>query len=251
MSQAFMGKNAIVTGGAGVIGMATARRLVAGGARVALVDRDADRLTANAAALGAGAAIAIVADVTKPAEVAAYAERAQRELGPIDIFFNTAGVEGPTAMLADYAEEDFERVQAINVTGVFHGLKQVTPRMRDGGAIVITSSTAGLRGSPGFAGYTMSKHAVIGLMRTAAIEGAPRRIRVNCVHPAMVNSEMMNRIEQDRGDPATMREKFLSRIPLGRYIEPEEVAALVCFLVGDDARMITGGQYVIDGGAML
>lgn len=251
MSQAFMGKNAIVTGGAGVIGMATARRLVAGGARVALVDRDADRLTANAAALGAGAAIAIVADVTKPAEVAAYAERAQRELGPIDIFFNNAGVEGPTAMLADYAEEDFERVQAINVTGVFHGLKQVTPRMRDGGAIVITSSTAGLRGSPGFAGYTMSKHAVIGLMRTAAIEGAPRRIRVNCVHPAMVNSEMMNRIEQDRGDPATMREKFLSRIPLGRYIEPEEVAALVCFLVGDDARMITGGQYVIDGGAML
>ena len=179
MSQAFMGKNAIVTGGAGVIGLATARRLVAGGARVALVDRDGERLTAHVAALGAGAALAIVADVTKPAEVAAYAERAQRELGPIDIFFNNAGVEGPTAMLGDYAEEDFERVQAINVTGVFHGLKQVTPRMRDGGAIVITSSTAGLRGSPGFAGYTMSKHAVIGLMRTAAIEGAPRCIRVN------------------------------------------------------------------------
>ncbi len=251
MSQVFTGKNAIVTGGAGVIGMATAQRLVAGGARVALVDRDSDRLNANAAALDAGAAVAIVADVTKQAEVAAYAERAQRELGPIDIFFNNAGVEGPTALLDDYAEEDFEQVQAINVTGVFHGLKQVMPRMRDGGAIVITSSTAGLRGSPGFAGYTMSKHAVIGLMRTAAIEGAPRRIRVNCVHPAMVNSDMMQRIERDRGDPAAMHEKFLSRIPLGRYIEPDEVAALVCFLVSDDARMITGGQYLIDGGIML
>jgi len=251
MSQSFMGKNAIVTGGAGIIGMATARRLVAGGARVALVDQDADRLTAHAASLGADAAIAIAADVTKPADVEAYAERARCDLGPIDIFFNNAGIEGPTAPLSEYSDADFERVQAVNVTGVFNGLKHVMPRMRDGGAIVITSSTAGLRGSPGFAGYTMSKHAVIGLTRTAAIEGAPRRIRVNSVHPAMVNSEMMKRIERDRGDPAAMREKFLSRIPLGRYIEPDEVAALVCFLVSDDARMITGGQYMIDGGAML
>ena len=251
MTSAFANKVAIVTGGAGVIGMATARRLVAAGARVALVDRDAARLSANVEQLGADKAIGMAADVTDASEVAAYAERARVELGPIDAFFNNAGVEGPTAPMSEYPDEAFQAVQAVNVTGVFLGLKHVMPRMRDGGAVVITSSTAGLRGAPGFAGYTMSKHAVIGLMRTAALEGAPRRIRVNSVHPAMVDSEMMGRIERDRGDPAVMREKFLARIPLGRYIEPDEVAALVCFLMSDDARMITGGQYAIDGGAML
>lgn len=251
MAASFANKVAIITGGAGVIGMATARRLVAAGARVALVDRDAGRLRANVAQLGADKAIDIAADVTNAADVAAYAERAHATLGPIDAFFNNAGVEGPTASMSDYPDDAFQTVQAINVTGVFLGLKHVMPRMRDGGAVVITSSTAGLRGAPGFAGYTMSKHAVIGLMRTAALEGAPRRIRVNSVHPAMVDSEMMARIERNRGDPAVMREKFLGRIPLGRYIEPDEVAALVCFLMSDDARMITGGQYAIDGGAML
>ncbi len=248
------GKTAVITGGAGVIGTATAKRFLAEGARVALVDRDQAQLQTVLASLGPGIAIAITADVTKGEDCARYAREAQAALGPIDAFFNNAGIEGKFAPLPEFSEEVFEEVYAVNVRGVFLGLKYMFPVMRDGGSIIITSSTAGLRGSPNFAAYTMSKHAVIGLMRTAAAEGAPRRIRANTIHPAMVESNMMRRLEMQRVGNRTLediQQEYRSKIPLARYIDPSEIAASVAWLASDDSRMITGSQHVVDGGAMM
>ena len=132
----FAGRTAVITGGAGVIGTATARRLVAGGARVALVDRDAQRLESVARDLGAANVVTIVADVTKEADCEAYARQAAAALGPIDVFFNNAGVEGVTAPTRAYPLDVFEKVMAVNVTGVFLGLKHMIPVMRDGGSII-------------------------------------------------------------------------------------------------------------------
>lgn len=250
------GKTALITGGAGVIGVATARRLIAEGAVVALVDREGEALAR--AARETGAALAIAADVTKAADVARYASHAHASLGPIDGFFNNAGIEGEFSPLPDFPEDVFDEVMTVNVKGVFLGLKYMLPVMRDGGSIVITSSTAGLRGSPNFAAYTASKHAVIGLMRTTASEGAARRIRCNTIHPAMVESAMMRRLEDRRlagsmGNRSReeVQREYVAKIPLGRYIAPEEIAAAVAYLVSDDAAMVTGTQHLVDGGAMV
>lgn len=247
-------KIAVITGGAGVIGRATAQRFKDEGAHVVLVDKDESRLRAAAAALALPGDAAIAADVTDGAQVARYAAAAAERFGPIDVFFNNAGIEGPTAPLAEFPEDGFARVLAVNVTGVFLGMKYVLPRMADGGSVIITSSTAGLRGAANFVAYCASKHAVIGIMRTAALEAAPRRIRVNSIHPAPVESEMIERLERARagtgGDPAQERRRFLRRIPLHRYVEPAEVADLVLFLASDESRAITGAQLGIDGGSL-
>lgn len=250
----FTGKSAVITGGGGVIGRAVARLLHMEGANVTLVDHIEASLEAAARYLGPERVLTIVADVAKEADCRRYAEAARDAFGPIDIFFNNAGVEGPSLPIVDLPEHEFARVIAINVAGVFLGLKYVLPRMRDGGSVVITSSTAGLRASPNFAAYCASKHAVVGLMRTAAAECAPRRIRVNTIHPAMVDSEMMRRIEsmpQNAGSPDEVRRRFESRIPLGRYLKPEEIAETVAYLASDATAMVTGTQTLIDGGAML
>lgn len=247
-------KTALITGGAGIIGLATAKRFISEGARVALVDRDAAQLGTAIGQLESGKAISLVADVTSAADCARYARETHAAFGQIDIFFNNAGIEGKFAPLPEFSEEVFDEVYAVNVRGVFLGLKYMLPVMRDGSSIIITSSTAGLRGSPNFAAYTMSKHAVIGLMRTAASECAPRRIRVNTIHPAMVESNMMRRLEMQRVGNRTLEEiqaEYKAKIPLARYIDPSEIAASVTWLASDDARMITGSQHVIDGGAML
>jgi NAD(P)-dependent dehydrogenase (short-subunit alcohol dehydrogenase family) len=251
------GKNAVITGGGGIIGMATARRFLQDGARVALVDRDAGAL-ARAAAKLEGDVVEIAADITEASDVARYVRESLEALGPIDIFFNNAGIEGVFAPLPEFPEDVFDQVMAVNVKGVFLGLKYMLPVMRDGGSIIITSSTAGLRGSPHFAAYTASKHAVIGLMRTTASEGAARRIRCNTIHPAMVESNMMTRLEDQRlaGSMENryrdeVQKEYKSKIPLGRYIDPAEIAAAVAYLASDDAAMVTGTQHLVDGGAML
>jgi NAD(P)-dependent dehydrogenase (short-subunit alcohol dehydrogenase family) len=247
------GKNAVITGGGGIISMATARRLLQDGARVALVDRDAAALARAAAALE-GDVVEIAADVTVASNVERYVRESLEALGPIDIFFNNAGIEGVFAPLPEFPEDVFDQVMAVNVKGVFLGLKYMLPVMRDGGSIIITSSTAGLRGSPHFAAYTASKHAVVGLMRTTASEGAARRIRCNSIHPAMVESNMMTRLEDQRMGNRSREEvqrEYKSKIPLGRYIDPEEIAAAVAYLASDDAAMVTGTQHLVDGGAML
>ena len=247
-------KSALSTGGAGIIGMATARRFIAEGARVALVDRDAAQLDAARASLGAAQTCAIVADVTKAADCAHYASQAQAALGPIDIFFNNAGIEGVISPLTEFPEDVFEEVYAVNVRGVFLGLKYVLPVMRDGGSIIITSSIAGLRGGPNLSAYVMSKHAVIGLMRGAAQECAPRRIRVNTIHPGFVESRMMRSLELQRAGNRKIEDiqaEFMARVPFARYVQPDEIASAVTYLASNDASMVTGSQHVVDGGAML
>ena len=247
------GKVALITGGAGVIGRATARRLLDEGATVVLIDKDESTVRAAAQKLGSAKAAWLAADVTDAASVASYAKAAFERFGPIHAFINNAGIEGPTAPLAEFPEDGFAAVMAVNVTGVFLGMKYVLPRMADGSSIIITSSTAGLRGAANFVAYCASKHAVIGIMRTAALEAAPRRIRVNSIHPAPVESDMIRRLERARagdGDTERVKRRFVQRIPMGRYVLPDEVADLVLFLASDESRMITGTMLGIDGGSL-
>lgn len=247
------GKTALLTGATGAIGCAVARCFVNEGARVVLVARGQDKLDALVSELGEAHAVACVADVRDARSVARYAHFAASALGPIDVFFNNAGIEGPLAHITEFPEDEFDEVMAINVRGVFLGMKYMLPVMRDGGSAIITSSVAGQCGSPRFVAYTASKHAEIGIMRSAAMDAAERRIRVNSLHPGMVESPMLSRITDiiDGGTHAGFAQShFMSRILLGRYVTPEEVAQSALFLASDDSRMITGTQLTVDAGFM-
>lgn len=253
-------KVAVVTGAAGNLGLAASRRLLAEGARVAMVDLNeselerAVHLLAEEQPAWRERILSLRADVASAAQVAGYASDAERRFGKIDIFFDNAGIEGPNAPITEFPEDVFDKVMQINVRGVFLGIKCVAPRMRDGGSIIITSSIAGLMGSGRFTAYTTSKHAVIGLMREAAIDLAPRGIRVNTIHPGFVKSEMLLRILR-RGQPGIADEVLLAqfgeRTLLGRCITPEEIADGVAFLASDASRMVTGHTFVVDAGTLL
>ena len=167
-------KVALITGGAGGIGRAAAKLLAAEGAQVVLVDLNEEQLQDAVQAIGEEAASYVVADTSQPEQVQRYVNTAVQRCGGIDIFLANAGVEGAVASIPDYSIDAFDQVMAVNVRGVWLGLKFVIPEMRErgGGSIVITSSAAGIHGTPGMSAYTTSKHAVIGLMRTAALECA-------------------------------------------------------------------------------
>lgn len=254
MEMRLQNKVAVITGAAGNIGLQAARAFVDEGASVMMVDLDAAALEKARAGLDPARTAVCVADVTRAEDVAAYAEAAVEAFGPIDVFFNNAGIEGPVAPITDYPEDAFQKVMAVNVFGVFLGMKYVIPKMRDGGSIIVTSSTAGLTAAPALVGYSTSKHAVVGIARSAAIDSAARGIRVNTVHPAMVESEMVHRIEEAIAGPddtEAARKSFLSRMALGRYVTPQEVIDMVVFLASDESRMVTGSQFVIDAGYMI
>ena len=249
-------KVAIITGGSGGIERAAAKLFAAAGGRIILVDLDDDALQGVVAKIGAEIgsdwAAAVVADVTDAAQTQAYVAAAVERFGGVDIALLNAGIEGTVTPISEYTEDMFDKVLAINVRGVFLGLKYIMPAMsaRGGGSIVITSSTAGIRATGGMSAYVASKHAVIGLMRTAALEGAEQNIRVNTVNPAPIDTRMMTSIEEQRGLPAGDRANrpMARNIPLQRYGEPEEVARLMLFLGGDDSSFCTGGVYMVDGG---
>lgn len=242
------GKTAVITGGAGNIGLATAQRFLAEGARVLIVDRGEDRVGEALRTLASNDAHGLSTDVAKADGAAAYAAEAKRLFGEVDIFFNNAGIAGAVGPIVAYADEDFDAVMAVNVRGVFLGLKHMTPAMREGGSIICTSSVAGLRGSAGMVAYVASKHAVVGMMRVAAIEAAPRKIRVNTVHPGPVAGDMMRGLEEGMAPAAPDAAHALieQRMRLGRYIERKEIADLVTFLASDESRMISGATMVID-----
>lgn len=243
-------KIAIITGGAGSIGMTTAKLFLEEGAKVLLVDLEEEPLKKAVKELGGKAAQYCVADVTKAADVQRYVDTAVKAFGKIDVFFNNAGIEGTVKPIVDYPEEMFDKVIAVNVRGVWLGNKYVLPHMNDGGSIIITSSVAGLLGSPNVSAYIISKHAGVGIMRATSVEAAPRKIRVNSVHPSPVDNRMMRSLEEgfSPGQGDAVKKQLELTIPLGRYAKPIEIAKLVLFLASDDSQFITGTTQVIDGG---
>ena len=246
------GKVAIITGGSGGIGRAAAHLFAAEGAQVMLVDIETDALQSAVAEIGEGQAACAVADVSDAAATQAYVAATVERFGRVDIALLNAGIEGKITAIADYPEEIFDKVLGVNVRGVFLGLKYVMPAMSagGGGSIVITSSTAGIRAVGGMSAYVTSKHAVIGLMRTAALEGAETNIRVNTVNPSPIDTRMMTSIEEQSGLPVGDRSNrpMARHTPLQRYGEPEEVAKLMLFLASAESSFCTGGVYMVDGG---
>ena len=251
-------KIAIITGGAGGIGQATAKLFTAEGAKVLLVDLDEAGLQKVVQAVGSDVASYKVADTSQPEQVQDYCNTAVERYGRIDILIANAGIEGTIRPIPDFPVDIFDQVMAVNVRGVWLGLKYAIPAMHEsgGGSIIITSSTGGIRAIKGLSAYITSKHAVIGLMRTAALECAPLGIRVNCVNPSPVETRMMRSLEEmsisaATNTSATMEEAkqtFSERIPLQRYGKPEEVGTLMLFLASDESSFCTGGVYMVDGG---
>ena len=245
-------KSVIITGGAGDIAKIAARRFLDGGARVLLVDVNEAGLHAAVAALDSERVNACVADVTSEEDTRTYVEEAVARYGGVDVLLANAGVEGQVASVAEYDTETFDRVMAVNVRGVFLGIKQVFPLMADagGGSIIITSSVAGVTGTPGVSAYNASKHAVIGLMRSCAREGGELNIRVNTVNPAPVEGRMIASLESGLmpGEEMTARAQLTAGIPLSRYAFPEDVANLMLFLASEESHYLSGGVYMVDGG---
>jgi NAD(P)-dependent dehydrogenase (short-subunit alcohol dehydrogenase family) len=240
----FAGKRAIVTGGASGIGLATARKLAAGGARVALLDLDREKAEAAARSIGG---IAVVADVRDAAAVDAACAEAAAAFGGLDFAFLNAGV-GQVAPLHEYTPADVERLIAVNLLGVYHGLRSVVSHLRQcgSGAIVTNASCSGIQPTRGEAPYSAAKAGVIALTQSAALEYGPA-IRVNCVSPGMIRtpmSELLFKIPK-------LMDAFDDAIPAGRPGTAEDVADAVAFLFSDAARYVTGHNLVIDGGLSL
>lgn len=245
-------KVAVITGGAGGIGIAAAKRFAGEGAQVLLVDLDEQALANALEQVGSNRVSSFVADVTSAADSEAYITAAVQRYGGVDILLANAGIEGQVSPLVDYDEAVFDKVMAVNVKGVWLGLKYAFTAMknRGGGSIVITSSTTGVKGTPGLCAYTTSKHATIGLMRNAALEGAVDNIRVNTVNPSPTETLMMRRLEDGfvPGAETVAHGTISATIPLKRYGQPEDIANVMLFLASDESGFLTGGVYMADGG---
>ena len=245
-------KVVLITGATGGIGRASAKLFAANGAQVALVDLDREALDTLSSEIGAEQCLAIATDVSDETMMADAVSDTVARFGRIDAAFLNAGIEGEIKPLAEYSLEAYERVMAVNVRGVFLGLKSVIPEMQKvgGGSIVITSSLGGLRGTPKISAYIASKHAVVGLMKSASLEYAASNIRINTVNPSPIATRMIEALEEGYAPGAAdvVKKKMEKGVPMRRYGQPEEVARLALFLLSDDASYITGNSYPVDGG---
>lgn len=244
------GKAAIITGGEGSIGMATARAFAAAGAKVFLAGVSEPDLKAGAAALGPQTAGWAVADVTDSAQVKAAVEQAVARFGRLDVVVANAGIAGATAPIAEYPEDAFDATLSVHVRGAFLLCKHAVPHLESGASIIITSSVVGLTAAPNIAGYSTAKHAQVGLMRTLAAELAPRGIRVNTIHPGPVDNEFQHRVEiaATGAGQAAAAAAFERMIPLARHAAPDEIARAMLFLASADSSFMTGATLPVDGG---
>jgi NAD(P)-dependent dehydrogenase (short-subunit alcohol dehydrogenase family) len=249
VSGRFDGKVAVITGAAAGFGLAVATRLASEGARLVLVDRAAGALHEAAEKLDG---LAVMADVSEESEVDGYVRAAVNAHGRIDLFFNNAGIEGRMAPMTELSVDDFDRVWKVNARGVFMGLRAVLRVMKPqrSGVIVNTASMAAIKGAATFSPYIASKHAVLGLTKSAALEGAPYGIRVNCVAPGHIDTRMGRDLTKqiNPDDPEGVYREVSASVPLhGRYGTATEVANLVVFLLSDEAEYVSGSLHLIDG----
>jgi 3alpha(or 20beta)-hydroxysteroid dehydrogenase len=245
----FEGQVAVITGAANGFGLAVASRLADEGAKLVLVDRDAAALEAAAAKLGG---LPVVADVSVESEVDGYVAAAVEAHGRIDLFFNNAGIEGRMAPMTELSVADFDRVWSVNGRGVFMGLRAVLTVMKPqrSGVIVNTASMAAIKGAATFSPYIASKHAVLGLTKSAALEAAPYGIRVNCVAPGHIDTRMARDLtaQIDPSDPEGVYRNVSSTVPLyQRYGTAAEVANVVAWLLSSESEYVSGALHLIDG----
>lgn len=249
MKPMFQDKTVLITGAAAGIGRAIAQAAAAEGARLVLGDIDLEALQATAASLRAGGAAVVAAgcDVRRQADLDALVAQGVRELGPLDTVFANAGVLGSPSELWKIPEAQFAQVMEINVMGCWRTLRAVLPGMieRRSGTVVATASAGGLIGAPGLSAYVASKHAVVGLVRTAALEVAAHGVRVNALCPGMTDTAMLDRVANEIPG---LRESLMSMNPSGRVGRPDEVARAALWLASDQSTFVTGHPLVIDGG---
>ncbi|RJT42794.1 SDR family oxidoreductase [Mesorhizobium waimense] len=238
----FAGRSAVITGGASGIGLAVAQRIVAEGGRVSVWDRDLAQIEqAKAAIPGLGGTILDVADAEA---VRRAAQETINALGAVDILITSAAITGPNMTAWDYSVEDWRRVIDINLNGVFYCNKALVPYMleRDYGRIVNIASIAGKEGNPNASAYSTSKAGVIGLTKSLGKELARTKVTVNCVTPAAVRTAIFNQMSQQHID------FMLSKIPMARFGEVEEVAALITWIASEECSFTTGGVFDVSGG---
>lgn len=246
MTHEFNDKTALITGAGSGIGAEIARRLGAGGTRVVVADLDKDAAEKIASEIEqkGGVAIAVQQDVADPEAARRSVETAIERFGGLDVAVNNAGISGAIAQTADYSLLDWDKVIAVNLSGVFYGLKYQIPALlrSNGGSIVNIASILGSVGSANSSAYVAAKHGVVGLTKTAALEYASNGIRVNAIGPGYIDTPLLNALDREVYDD------LVNLHPIGRLGKPEDVAELALFLLSDRASFVTGSYHLVDGG---